>query len=82
MQTKRIGIIYTSPEGDGAHLLFEVTAQTGREALDIFNDEVGFGGCSHTHDCCGCGFTFPAEIIHHDKIYGYFILKQSYGRNI
>lgn len=77
-----IGSESTDDYGDSAHVFYKVIAERGQEALDIIDQEIGSGGCSHTHDCCGCVFYHPAEIIHHDRVYGYFILKQSAHRNI
>jgi hypothetical protein len=77
-----IGQVDVSPEGDSAYTLFKVEAERGAEALEIFNSQYPTGGCSHEWDCCGCWFYYPPEIIHHDRIYGYFIIKQGGGKNI
>jgi hypothetical protein len=71
----------TKHHSDGGYTLYQVKAKRGAEAFELFEEAIGSGSCHCEHDCCGCTFTFPPTIIHHDRIYGFFILKQTWGIN-
>jgi hypothetical protein len=85
---EQIGTSALSKEGDSSFAIFRVEPTDkfdelhGDEAIRGLIEYFGYGSCSHEHDCCGCWNHDYPRIIHQDKSYGFYLIRQDAHRNI